>query len=111
MKILSRVAVQPEGSGSGTHSGSISEHTGPALDPLEHSNPAYIEDFRLYLFKKILRISFGRDGSSISNLSSPNIAPLPDVQKPRHHKGEKAHGSKNRQVKRREALQKSSKIG
>jgi len=30
------------------------------MRPFEHSNPASIAGFRLYLFKKFLRKSFGR---------------------------------------------------
>jgi hypothetical protein len=39
------------------------------MESLEHSNPASITVFRLFLFKKILRKSFSRDALSFSNLS------------------------------------------
>jgi hypothetical protein len=97
---------------------------------LEHSDPESIAVLKLHSSRKISAIIKSRmdrvfqacrslkitDKSSLSNLSicqpTPKIAPLPDVQKPRHHTGGEARGSKIRQLKKRSyALQKSSKIG
>ena len=73
-RFTSRRAASPEGSGSGARSDKISEHPRTALGPLEHSSPASIAVFRLHLFKKTLRKSFGRDGLSFSNLSNQSYS-------------------------------------